>query len=459
MQPVEQDTIPFGPAGMNLRPQPVPAKRLARRAGLVAILIAGSLVGLIIYGIFSRQSASDWSRRGDSEVRVTGARDAGKQFTHATDAPRERAKDELDPPSLRFLPRPREAEPVVMRPAAAPVVSPAPVSREPQTAVSVAPAPRWDPPNSPAWAVPEASTLPSGTKAIDREREAMEAATGIGRGNVGARSLGPPESAAASPGPRIMPASGVSLGGANLGPRDPDDAEPSSQLRKDDFLRTARKGGVGNRAASARVRPNTPYEIKAGWDIPAVLEQEINSDLPGEIRALVRESVYDTASGDHLLIPQGARLIGTYDAHVAYAQSALLVVWQRIIFPDGSSIDLEGMSSQDARGQSGLRGSVNHHYGRIFGSAILSTAFSAAAIAAQSRRQNILTVPSAQDVAAAAAASEVARLGSAITRKNLNVQPTIRIPIGTRFSVRVHRDLLFEEPYRPLENAGHGSNE
>jgi type IV secretion system protein VirB10 len=234
----------------------------------------------------------------------------------------------------------------------------------------------------------------------------------------------------------------------------PDDAAyDETPSGKDEFLRKFRKSGTGddNYVQSTRVRALTPFEIKAGWDIPAVLEQEINSDLPGEIRALVRESVYDTATGRHLLIPQGSRLVGTYDSRIAYAQNALLVAWNRIIFPDGSSVDLEGMASQGIRGQSGLRGKVNNHYGRLFGTAVLSTAFSVAAVIGQTRRQTLITVPSAQDAAASAAASEIARLGSAITRKNLNVQPTIRILTGTRFSVRVHRDLMFEAPYRPFE--------
>lgn len=110
------------------------------------------------------------------------------------------------------------------------------------------------------------------------------------------------------------------------------------------------------------------------------------------------------------------------------------------------------MASQDVRGQSVLRGKVNHHYGRLFGTAILSTAFSAAAVIGQTRRQSLLTGPSAQDAAGSAASSEIARLGSAITRKNLNIQPTIRILSGTRFAVRVHRDLMFEGPYQPFGN-------
>jgi len=87
---------------------------------------------------------------------------------------------------------------------------------------------------------------------------------------------------------------------------------------------------------SVRSAPLSEYEIKAGWEIPAVLEQSLNSDLPGEIKALVILNVYDTATGRYLLIPQGSRLIGQYDSRVAYGQDGVQVIWNRIIFPDAS---------------------------------------------------------------------------------------------------------------------------
>jgi type IV secretion system protein TrbI len=127
------------------------------------------------------------------------------------------------------------------------------------------------------------------------------------------------------------------------------------QDRKSAFLSTARGELREKYIKSSRVRPLSKYEIKAGWDIPAVLEQSLNSDLPGEIRALVRGNVYDIASGNYLLIPQGSRLLGRYDSRIAYAQDGVTVVWDRVVFPDGSSIDLEGMDGQDAQGRAGLR--------------------------------------------------------------------------------------------------------
>jgi hypothetical protein len=109
-----------------------------------------------------------------------------------------------------------------------------------------------------------------------------------------------------------------------------------------------------NYLESTRTAPLSRFELKAGWDIPAILEQALNSDLPGEIKALVRENVYDTATGRHLLIPQGSRLVGSYDSRVSYGQDGLQVAWGRIVYPDASSINLEGMSGQDAKGYTGL---------------------------------------------------------------------------------------------------------
>jgi type IV secretion system protein VirB10 len=222
------------------------------------------------------------------------------------------------------------------------------------------------------------------------------------------------------------------------------------QDRKAAFLASARAESQKNYAKSSRVRPLSKYEIKAGWDIPAILEQGLNSDLPGEIRALVRENVYDTASGNYLLIPQGSRLVGTYDSRIAYAQDGVTVVWNRLIFPDASSIDLDGMAGQDAQGRAGLRHDVDNHYRRLLGFAVLTSGFSAAFRLSQSNRGGVLAYPSAAETAGSAVGAEISRLGADITRRNLNVQPTIKVPVGYRFNVRVNRDLLFEGPYRPF---------
>ena len=150
------------------------------------------------------------------------------------------------------------------------------------------------------------------------------------------------------------------------------------QTRKEQFLQSASAKKTEDYLKSIRTAPLSEYEIKAGWEIPAVLEQSLNSDLPGEIKALVMSNVYDTATGRYLLIPQGSRLIGQYDARVAYGQDGVQVVWNRIIFPDASSIDLSGMVGLDSHGNSGLRDKVDRHYKRLFGFAALTSAFTAA---------------------------------------------------------------------------------
>jgi len=491
------------PIGMDLRPKAPQGKRMSKRLGAVVVVTLGALVAVIVHGIFDRQTAAGnlAKRGGDLDGRVTGAKEAGRQFSNPPGSPVETASpDQLEPPPLKFVPRGRDGKALTVAqpgggstagqtgsvamagarqtssntvPAALRTGPGQAVSQSHQTSPGNQP-PGWESPNAGAWARPDGGAgAPSDAAALiarskDREREAMDAATGInGAGPAGMRGPtnelaglvnalgGPSGGGSGGSEARMMPRSGNTISGASIAPRESGDDDSTNQASKDDFLRKARKGGSAeNYVQGTRMRALSPFEIKAGWDIPAVLEQDINSDLPGEIRALVRETVYDTASGQYLLVPQGSRLVGTYDSKLAYAQNALLVVWNRIIFPDGSSIDLEGMGSQDVRGQSGLRGKVNNHYGKLFGTAILSTAFSVAAVVAQNRRQNVFTIPSSQDVATSAAAAEIARLGAAITRKNLSVQPTIRILTGTRFSVRVHKDLLFEEPYRPYLQGG-----
>ena len=224
------------------------------------------------------------------------------------------------------------------------------------------------------------------------------------------------------------------------------------QDRKEAFLDRARKAGAGgdNYLNSTRTPPVSKYEIKAGWDIPAVLEQALNSDLPGEVKALVRENVFDTATGKHLLIPQGARLVGVYDSRIGYGQDGIMVVWNRIIFPDGSSINLEGMSGQDAKGNAGLRYDVDHHYKRLLGFGLLTSLFSAAFQLSQTRRGGLLGYPSSAEVAGSAVGREMSQLGADVTRRNLNVQPTIKVPVGFRFNVRVNRDLMFEQAFTPM---------
>jgi type IV secretion system protein VirB10 len=226
-----------------------------------------------------------------------------------------------------------------------------------------------------------------------------------------------------------------------------DDGDQNMQGRKEAFLAKARAGQMDDYLKSTRTAPLSRYEIKAGWEIPAILEQALNSDLPGELKALVSSNVYDTATGRFLLIPQGAPLVGVYNSRIGYGQDGVQVIWDRVIYPDGSTLDLSGMIGQDAHGYSGFRDKVDRHYKRLVGFAVLTSLFAAASEIAQNQNRSLLTYPSPAQVAGSAAGQQAADLGAQITRRNLNVQPTIKIPVGYRFNVRVNRDIIFDGPY------------
>jgi type IV secretion system protein VirB10 len=192
--------------------------------------------------------------------------------------------------------------------------------------------------------------------------------------------------------------------------------------------------------------PRSPYEVKAGTVIAAALLTAINSDLPGEIIAQVTQPVYDHISGRFVLIPQGARLIGRYDSQVAYGQERALIVWSRIIMPNGMSIDLGSMEGADPSGASGLHDRVNNHFGRLAEGILISTLLSvgsAAATDAQSRSTGATVI----NAGASGASAEASNVGTRITERDLGLQPTIEIRAGVALRVIVSRDLVLE-PYR-----------
>ena len=192
-----------------------------------------------------------------------------------------------------------------------------------------------------------------------------------------------------------------------------------------------------------------PYIVKAGWDIPAILEQAANSDLPGELRARVRENVYDTATGRFLLIPQNSILAGRYNSDIAYAQNRVQVNWDRLQRPGNEpTIFLNQMNGLDADGSAGVTGRVNYHYKRMIGFALLSSAFAAGIQVSQNRNNaGAYGYPSAGEMVGAAVGQQMSEFGRKITERNLNRPPTIQVNAGTRFNVRVDRDIVFTEPF------------
>lgn len=184
----------------------------------------------------------------------------------------------------------------------------------------------------------------------------------------------------------------------------------------------------------------SPYVVQAGTVIPAALITGIKSDLPGEITAQVTENVYDSPTGQYLLIPQGARLIGNYDSRVAFGQSRVLLVWNRIAMPNGTSIVLERLQGADTSGYSGLEDEVDYHWGQLFRAAALSTLLG---VGTQLSSDNENDIGRAIRESAQDSASDI---GQQIVRRQLNIQPTLTVRPGFPVRVIVQRDLVMQ-PY------------
>jgi type IV secretion system protein VirB10 len=192
-----------------------------------------------------------------------------------------------------------------------------------------------------------------------------------------------------------------------------------------------------------REAPLSPYEIKAGAIIPGVMIGGVNSDLPGIIIGQVRQDVYDSATGQHLLIPSGSRLVGTYDSAVSGGQERVLVAWNRIIYPDSSSITLDSMPGADRSGFAGFNDQVDNHYWRSFGNAFMLSLFSAGIQLSQPRGAVTGTYNS-QQIMAAALGQQLGMLGMQQARRNLNMQPTLEIRPGYQFSIMITKDMIVE---------------
>ena len=192
-------------------------------------------------------------------------------------------------------------------------------------------------------------------------------------------------------------------------------------------------------------RPASPFILQAGTVIPAALITGIRSDLPGQITAQVTENVFDTPTGRARLIPQGARLVGVYDSQVAFGQSRVLLVWTRLIMPNGRSVVLERQQGADPKGYSGLEDEVDQHWGELFKAASLSTVLSVGAELGSGADTGTNTA--ILQALRLGAASSLNQTGQQLFRRNLNIQPTLTIRPGFPVRVIVSRDLVLE-PYR-----------
>ena len=296
-------------------------------------------------------------------------------------------------------------------------------------------------PTAPTGKVPPAPQIPSAPAVSLEERERLAARnSAIGfstKNNAPSVSAPAQNQAMINPFLQQMAAAAQAAGGGNGG-----GASVDPQDQKTAFFEKNRssawyvKGSV-----TAAV---SEFEVKAGAIIPGVMLTGIKSDLPGQVVGQVRENVFDSQTGQYLLIPQGTKIIGVYDSKIQYGQDRVLLVWTRLIFPNGESLDIENMGATDGAGYSGLNDRTNNHTGRLITGILLGSVATAGATVAAGNSSS--TNQTYGQAAVQGAATNVANAVADITRKNLAVQPTIEIRPGWKFNVFVNKDLILK-PY------------
>jgi type IV secretion system protein TrbI len=221
-------------------------------------------------------------------------------------------------------------------------------------------------------------------------------------------------------------------------------ADPESILNMQDRKLAFVNGPVDRRTFSPDRLANPPsrYVVQAGAVIPAALITGIRSDLPGQVTAQVTENVYDSPSGRFLLIPQGSKLVGLYDSQISFGEDRVLLVWTRLLMPNGRSIVLERQPGADTQGFAGLEDEVDHHWSQLFMAAALSTVLGVGGeLGATSGDSAIVTA------LRRGSTDSLNQTGQQVVRRNLNIQPTITIRPGFPVRVIVNRDLVLA-PYR-----------
>lgn len=408
--------------GIELRGTP-PTVRQARKGplALVALLVL-IVLSTMAYALYQR--AQPTLAPGAADEHVKRAFDASAATALTAQAPA------VIPPFEEPPAAPVEAPPVTL----------ARIPALPALAAGPAPPQPIDP------------TLAEATRAAAELRQqaieaSMEVPLGLGDfgGNPGTLPVGMPAPAAGPPAPdrneRLLDGVQRALAGVGLGAT----PDPNGQDGKLGFIENLQHLDPPP-ALTGPQPPANPYVIRTGTVIPMALISGANSDLPGMLTAQVSQHVYDTPRGRWVLIPQGTRLVGQYDARVTFGQDRLLVVWNRLIYPDGSTVELGGMPGADQAAYAGLADQVDHHYVRIFGSALLlslvSAGFEIATDDGNDRRRD------ESNTAREAVARQMAQVAGNLLERNLNIQPTITIRNGQIGSVMVNKD-LYLRPWNP----------
>jgi type IV secretion system protein TrbI len=222
--------------------------------------------------------------------------------------------------------------------------------------------------------------------------------------------------------------------------------EPDESDATEIAHQAATDGATNNRDRKAStvnsgrmITPDSPHILMAGSTIAGALVTGLSSDLPGQVIAQVTEDVFDSVTGQTRLIPQGARLLGTYDNKVAFGQKRALVIWNRLIYPDGRSIDLDQMSATDGSGATGIADRVDNHWGRIIKAGIVATLFGVGTELTDSGGDSAIA-----EAIRDSSGQTVGRAGDRLVERELEIRPTITIRSGARIRVLVSRDLILD---------------
>ena len=382
------------PPTMRLRPEPPRVTRLSRKAlAGIALVTSVGLGGALIYALQTRHSGNQGQELYSTDNRTTpdGLANLPKDYSGVP---------KLGPPLPGDLGRP---------------------ILNAQNAGQPVPTPGIATPSGPVGPTPEEQRR---AQELESARTARLFATTETR----------PGNTATTPTTATVPQPDL----ASLGLA-PQPATPSAQDRQLAFLnQTPDKRTVSPDRVAAPASKNV---LQAGAVIAAALITGIRSDLPGQITAQVTENVYDSPTGKILLVPQGTRVIGQYDSGVGFGQRRILLVWSRLIFPNGRSIVLERQPGADAEGYAGLEDGVDYHWGQLFKAAALSTLLSVGAESGSSSGES--------DIVRAlrnGASNSISQTGQQIVQRQLNIAPTLTIRPGFPVRVIVTRDLVLE-PY------------
>jgi len=413
--PIPDVSPKVAPENVALRAQPRPVTRLNRRT---LVLLAGGL-GVAVLG------AMMWSLQ---PVHRRG----GNQATDLYNVDRVSKSEELDqlPADYSKLPPPSPAKVPELGPPLPGDLGPAIVKSQPSAVAS------YTPPGQDAAAAER--------DALRKEAEAAAGSSVFFRSSNQRAATAPAQTASAAPPSGLAGFDPQAAGPASTAaqPADPT-AVQNRQSQKEAFQKA---GTTETRNSGNLQMPASPYQVMTGTVIAAALVTGIKSDLPGDVIGTVTEPVYDTATGRYLLIPQGSRIFGKYNSQVAYGQSRVQVVWNRIILPDTSSLTLDNLAGTDPAGYTGLEDGVDWHWDRVVAGAVLTTLLGVGAeLAAPENRNGDRVIIAGRD----SLQDSVNQTGQEMTRRNMNIQPTLTERPGLPVRIIVNRDLVLR-PYQPM---------